>query len=880
MKRGGLVAVLIFLCANIIFAQEKSSVIINGHFQDENLVEVLKLLKKHYGLEFAYDAELLKTKNVTKDLNGLSLEEAMQALLAQSDLEFELINETVVIKPKSFKPHQKSTFTISGIVRDNDSGESLPYTTLRILGTNIGTSANVDGLFSIVNIPSDTCSLVVNYLGYQEQVVSLSEFAENSSSLEVSMKNVASELDEVVVNDSNSKIVAVDDQISSFKLNPLKLTSLPTLGEQDIFRSLQLFPGISATNETSSGLIIRGSPSGQNLVLFDGFTLYHVDHFFGVFSAINSAAVKDIRVLKGGFDAKYGGRVSGVVDITGKSGNRNDPSMSFGLNMISANASLEVPLGNKVRLFAAGRRAYTDIIQSDLYTKLFDKVIVTNVTDGIDTDEIDPDFHFYDHNSKITFQPNNKNLLSFSMYSGKDDLNLAFSEDFEDGNVESNENNSWGNTGYGFRWARQWNDRFFTNAKAGYSNFFSDFDLDFDLEFIEDKTTFLYSENYIRKNDLNDLSFSFENELILNRHNRLEFGATFTKNKIILKDAFEGEEFQDYSEDGTQFGLYIQSTFDLFDKTSLTLGLRNNHYNVTSKNYLEPKISLNQHINTNLRLKVAWGKNHQAIVRIFDSDVFNNAPDFWYMADEDVVPVSSSQHFSGGFVFENDGWLLDIETFHKKTEGVVEFLTILEDFGDGQTTSDVFVVGSSVSKGLDLLVSKNVGHYNGWISYTLGKVENEFPGLNRSFAYPSSFDQRHELKIVNTFTAGKWDLSSTWVYGSGRPYSSPQDVTANLVTDSLNVDYVAVDHINARRLPSYHRLDLSATYNLKIGASKAQVGMSLYNAYGRRNIKNKRFTQVGLDSSGNNQGDADTEYVVSDVILLGFTPNIFLNIRF
>ncbi len=282
-----------------------------------------------------------------------------------------------------------------------------------------------------------------------------------------------------------SRTVQYGEDVSQMTIDPRNLAALPSLGELDIFRSLQLLPGIGGTDETSSTLSIRNSPSTHNLVLFDGFTIYRLDHFFGVFSAINADAVRDIQVYKGGFGAKYGGRISGVVDITGNTGNFNEPSFSLGVNLMSARASANLPIdGGRGALHFSARRAYTDIIRSGLFEKLYrnyrdqsTQVQNQNFNEN-NEDFLRPDFHFADFNLKASYQLSQRDVISFSAYNGRDDLKTdfdapTFNQNNEIINVDIlKEQAEWGNLGLGLLWSRNWNANFYSSLQFAKSSHF------------------------------------------------------------------------------------------------------------------------------------------------------------------------------------------------------------------------------------------------------------------------------------------------------------------------------------------------------------------------------------------------------------------------
>ncbi|MEM6803752.1 MAG: carboxypeptidase-like regulatory domain-containing protein, partial [Bacteroidota bacterium] len=260
--------------------------------------------------------------------------------------------------------------SISGIVMGENSKERLPYADIQILGTNQGTSTNVDGYFSLIEVSEEALVLKVSYVGYASLEVPIAVGNEDIKDLEIQLK-FNFELDEVVLTAQSYKVMNASEGISTIQVSPSQLALLPNVGEVDIFRSLQLLPGVSGSNESSSGLFVRGGTPEQNLVILDGMTVYNVDHFFGFFSAFNADAVKDVQLFKGAFPAKYGGRLSSVVDLTGKTGDPNKFHGNLGLNLLNARAGLQIPLFKKGSLSFYGRRSYTDILRSGLYEDIF-----------------------------------------------------------------------------------------------------------------------------------------------------------------------------------------------------------------------------------------------------------------------------------------------------------------------------------------------------------------------------------------------------------------------------------------------------------------------------------------------------------------------------
>ncbi len=870
--RNTLLICTILLC-NSLQAQKKESGfnhIINQRFSRTPLVQVLKSLRKETGLEFIYDHKLARSIIIDQEFQSKSVDLVLKSISRESGLTFETREGVVILKPKEESSLRK--ISVKGRIVDAETGETLPYCNIYIKSTNLGTSSNVDGFFSLLDV-ADTATIIAQYLGYHPRELRLSA---SSEEVEIEMVNDTELLEEVVVEEDESKTIHIPELASKFSINPSRMANLPNLGERDVIRALQYLPGISGTDETSASLNIRGSSPGQNLILYDGFSLYHIDHFFGVFSALNPAVVKNVQVFKGGYDARFGGRTSSVVEITSKNGNVNKPSFNLGLNLLSTSLLAEVPIGSKTSFLIAGRRSYTDVVESGVYRDIISRVTLNNnqvVLGFEDTFETDPTFRFYDLNTKLTFRPSEQDVLSVSHYTGNDKLNLQNFEEFGEGELLYEESVSWGNEAFSLRWARQWSDQYYSQFSVAKSNFNSSAEFLQNFEYDSMGIVFNVTEVGAQQNSISDFSVRFDNELDIDAGNTFKFGSAFTSNALRLVTSFNSIDYDDEDKTASQFALYAQNT-SAIGRWNFSYGLRANYYDLNDQFFLEPRLSLMHQVNSNLRLKAAWGINNQFVQRVIRDEVYSNNPDFWLLSDDgDFIPHSSSSQYAMGFTYETEHFLLDVEGYKNKTQGVLEYFSPFEVVETSEPFSFYFE-GNNYSKGIDFLLQKKSGKYNGWLAYSLNKSENDIPGLNEDDRFPSKQDQRHEFKIINMISAGSWNFGATWVYGSGRPFSAPEDLGQEILDD----DFV-VDNVNSERLPSYHRMDVSANYSFKLGGVSGDLGLSLSNVYNRENIKSKRFFRIDLDPVTFQDLD-EPRYLSSDVKLLGFTPNFSLRLSF
>jgi ferric enterobactin receptor len=823
--------------------------------------------------------------------------------------------------------HGQDTRVLKGYVRDISSGESLPYANVVVQGTHAGSGTNVDGYFVILNAPAAACTLHVTYIGYIPTSVAIPAGLSKDALLQITMEPSTMESDEVLIT-AQTEIMQVSTEPSQLTVAVQELAALPSLGEVDIFRSLQLLPGISGANDGSSGLYVRGGTPDQNLVMLDGMTIYHVDHFYGFFSAFNADAIKDVQIYKGGYPAKFGGRVSSVVDLTGKTGNINRVRVGIGANLLSGNSVVEIPLWGKGAFLFSARRSYTDFMQSGLYDKLYGFItqdeqsgvrnntpqqpqrggggggfgggggqrpggggfgggrrpgqggILGNQNVAAATSE--PVFYFYDINSKLTLTPTDHDVLTFSIYNGRDNLDnsqglggitIRQAGETDPLNLSINSITEWGNAGMSAKWSRQWSDRFHSAISVARSNYFSDFlrTSTFDQTDVGDATVpqrFLnQASGTIEDNTVKDVTLRFDNEFHLSSSHLITTGVSMSDfNADFLSVRDDTLTLVDRNMDARQSAFYLQDSWKIQSYAELTLGVRGTWYGPTSEFYTAPRAAMRLNLTDRFALKGAWGHYNQFINRITNDDVLNGSRDFWLLSDQEMQP-GSAEHYIAGLSYETESYLFDVETYYKDLSGLLEYsrrVTRLSTDDDNR-----FFDGAGVAKGLEVLLQKKRGTVTGWIGYTLGKVQYSFPELNSGNSFAANHDRRHELKNVGMYSRGNWSFTATWVLASGQPYTSPESEYSIEMLDGTTRSYIHVGAKNSYRLPMYHRLDVSLSRKFRWdGGHFLDVGFSVFNLYNRKNIWYREF-QVDV-----------SPIVVRDVPMLGMTPTAYFRVNF
>lgn len=731
----------------------------------------------------------------------------------------------------------------------------------------------------MIDVPEDSLILQIFYVGYSTKELRIEAGNLDVKNLKIELQSGV-QLGEVVVSSKSYKVMNASEGVSTIQISPAQLSLLPNVGEVDIFRSLQLLPGVSGSNESSSGLYVRGGTPDQNLVLLDGMTVYNVDHFFGFFSAFNADAVKDVQLFKGAFPAKYGGRLSSVVDLTGKTGNPTKVQGNVGLNLLNARAGIQIPLFKKGSFSIYGRRSYTDIIRSGVYNKIFDVFTQTENPpdiDGLEINTIEPDFYFFDLNSKLSYSPTEKDVVALSYYSGADhlvELNEVRLERGENPTIlielDVDEKNDWGNKGFSGKWSRQWNPKLYSNFLLANSNYFSKYDraVDILVSLVEQDTVVLDTENLtFEDNDVNDLTVRLDFEYQLNSRHKLEFGGTSTLAEVdyqFIRD--DTLSILDLQQEASFTAAYVSDTWTPISRLYITAGLRTTYYDIDDKFYWAPRFSFQYNLTKKISLKGGYGKHYQFVNRIVNENVTEGSRDFWLLADDDLVKVSSAEHFVLGVGYETDNYIFDVEAYRKELGNLSEFSLRFQR--DDIDLDKLFFSGNGYAEGIEFLFQKKKGDYTGWVTYTLAQVRNNFPELNNGFEFSALHDQRHEFKTVHSYEWEKFRLAATFVFGSGKPFTEPSGQYSVELLDGRTFNYISVGAKNASRLPAYHRLDLSVHYLTDYKGLDIDVGLSIFNFYDRQNVwyREYDFTQAPP--------------VISEVQYLGLTPNLSVDLKF
>ncbi|MFY7671795.1 carboxypeptidase-like regulatory domain-containing protein [Tenacibaculum sp. MEBiC06402] len=831
----------------------------------ENVVplkQVILKIEEQYQVKFSYSDEVIHNKNIENFSAELPLDELLKNLAKQTNLLFkQTTNRYILILEKNIN----SDKTICGYVIDKYSKEPIEGASVYVKTKSIGTITNYDGYFELKEVSKED-ELLITYSGYKTiaEIVSLVTASCNTYEIE----EYSSKLDEVLI---NSYLVngITKNKDGSIAIKPQQREILPGLTEPDVLQSIQLLPGVLSPNETSSGLHIRGGTPDQNLVLFDGIRVYNPAHFFGMISAFNPYIIDEVNVLSEGVGAQYGNHVSGVIDIRTKSKVANKTKASLGTNLTHADAFLEMPLWDKASILISGRRSLSDIFETSTFQSLAKKVFQNTIIDQNEKNDVDQvfdknnKFYFLDFNTKLIFDIGEKDQLMMHQLFVSNKLDYRFG--LSDGTFLQNDKLDVENLGLGANWTRKWNN----NVTQETSLYFSDYELDYN--FIgEQNVDPVFSQSSIKKNSIKEFNFKTGVNTNLNQYNQLGFGFELINNDVSynLGRTYSFSPESDYNieeaSSSTIYALYGNYKFDKEDKVNINVGLRNTYFSLENTFFVEPRLYAQVKLFPSLWVNFSYEKKQQNISQLieFSTNDFGLENYVWSLSNKNEIPILNSDQVSTGFVFKKDSWMLDVNTFYKTIDGLTSLAKGVA------TNANITANGSSVSKGINVLLKKQFTNYTSWVSYSFGDTTFEFPETNDGKPFSGSNDITHRFRWSNSYEVGNFDFSLGWVYRTGIPF------TEVIETNNNGTQEFSFGDVNGRRLDSYQRLDFSSTYKFNISRDKkwkAKLGVSFLNIIDRSNTLQRNFFLTRDQDSNIILGTTDT-------VSLGFTPNVMFRI--
>lgn len=851
---------LLFLLPFAVSAQQVENVRISLQLHDVSLHTFIQQIESLTPFRFLARAEDIEREaHISIQANNQPVSDILKRVLAGRNLQFRQSGTNILLTRKETNTGTPTKFSLHGSIRSAKTGETIIGATVSIIGGSAATISNEYGFYSLT-LPGGNYTVQFSAIGLhtRQEAVDLTK----DTQLSLSLEEDSMELAGVTVTASATTTNRRSPQMSMERINVQSVRNVPVIfGERDILKTMQLLPGVKSAGEGNSGFYVRGGTADQNLILLDEAPVYNPSHLLGFFSTFNSDAIKNVTLYKGAMPAQYGGRLSSVVDIKMNDGNNQDIDVSGGIGLIASRLMIEGPLQKgRSSFLVSGRRTY-----ADLFLHWF-----------ADSSLRKASLYFYDLNTKLNFQLGKKDQLFLSGYFGRDVLSQ-----------QSVAGIDWGNTTGTLRWNHIFNEKLFSNTSLIYSNY--------DYEIISNTT----ATDYHIRSRIRDWNLKEEAQWYANARNTLTFGLNAIYHTIKPGEISVGSESGAVSEDlqdrySLESALYASNTWRVSDKWGLTYGLRlsafsilgeGDYYNLNAdgevtdtlhynrgevvKTYIdpEPRIAASYQLNQNSALKLSYTRNVQNLHLVTNST--SASPTDKWVANTNIIKPEKADQLAVGYyqTLRDSRYELNVEAYYKTMHNVIDYRNGAQVYTNEPIETQL-LFGNGRAYGIEFLLKKKTGRFNGWISYTLSKTERHIEGINNNNWYNARQDRTHDIAIVGMYQLNKkWTLSANWIYYTGDAVTYP---SGKYRLD--NEVYFYFSERNGYRMPNYHRLDLGATRQLKKGKNfSSELNFSLFNAYGHANAYQVSFRESETDPS-------KTEAVQTS--LFTFVPSITYNFKF
>jgi len=833
--------------------------------------EVITILERKYQLEFLYNPQDIKDKVIAVDEDNISVPSLLNKLFEPVELKYKITDDQVIIYSlKDWQAAQKKNqvirHTISGYVRDLETTETLIGVNILDKTTGSGTTTNEYGFFSIT-LPEGDVSIVFSYIGYEAIQKDLTNAGDISLSVDLSYE---SKLEEVVITAVDGmEDIQYQTQMSQFILPVEQLKSVPViLGEQDLMKSMQLLPGVKSGVEGTSGIYVRGGSQDQNLILLDGVPVYNAAHALGIFSVFNPDAIKSVTLTKGGFPARYGGRLSSVLDIRMKEGNLQEWHGDLSLGLISSKLSLSGPLiKDKTSILISGRRTYADLI-------------LKNVIEQEANRTTTPSLYFYDFNAKIQHKINDKHRLYLSGYFGQDKFGATFTSPTQ----KEKSLVDWGNQISALRWNYEISNKFFANTTLTYSKYAVNTINEFQELNVENPDFF----GTRLTSGIQDIGMKIDFDYIPMPNHYLKFGVNAINHNYTpgVSQSRSNEELESSEDDiiSTEYAVYLEDDMTL-GKLKANIGIHASALSVQDNFYtsVQPRIGLRYLVDESLSLKASFNTMSQYI-NLLATEAISLPSDLWVPSTARIRPQQSWQA-ALGVAKQFKDYELSIEGYYKEMDNVLSYregATFLTD--NLQNWEDKVTQGEGEAYGAEVFFQKKKGKLTGWIGYTLSWTNRQFEDINQGEKFPFRYDRRHDASIVLSYDIKEnIKLSANWIYGTGNAVTLPQYQYPSFNSvqtgfgNSARYQSDGGDK-NAFRMSASHRLDWSISFIKKKKKYTRTWVLGVYNSYYRKNpFYLSLDTEIVRDNTGNIISEKS---IITEKTLLPIIPSVSYQISF
>ncbi len=833
-----LIRSLILIGGVLLFAlqtqAQKAETKLSFSIRNATLEEFVKRIENSTGFSFIYGEEVKINHRLTLDVKQKTIPEILNLAFANEPVKYQITGRHILLQKKKQKPVSRK-FTISGYVTDGTSSETL-------IGANIlesrqqqGTTTNPYGFYSIT-LPAGETELSFSYLGYTTRQYRL-ELSKDTL-INVLMQD-NNQLEEVVIVSDKAEAGITATQMGAQEIPIAQIKNTPSiLGEADVMKTIQLMPGVQAGVEGSAGLYVRGGGPDQNLILLDGVPVYNVDHLFGFFSVFTPEAVKKVTLFKSSFPARFGGRLSSVVDVRSNDGDMKKYHGTLSVGLLSSKIQLEGPIiRDKTSFNISARRSYIDLIAKPFMPK-DDKI----------------SYYFYDINAKINHKFSDRSRLFLNFYNGKDSYYFK-TTDSSSSMYKDKMSLNWGNTIATARWNYIFNQKLFSNTTVAYNKYRMDANSTVytKTNLIESISESNYHSNY--HSGICDWSYLIDFDYNPTPAHHIKFGAGYLHHDFRpevatskIQEKEDGITKQDtlYNSisnstiQAHEVSAYIEDNFDIGSRLRMNVGLHLSMFRVQKRNYFsaQPRVSARYQLTRHTALKASYTKMSQYI-HLLSSTPISMPTDLWVPVTSKIKPMQAHQYSLGSYYTGLPGWEFSVEGYYKQMRNVLEYKEGVSFLGSSSGWENKVEMGKGRSMGIEFMAQKTTGKTTGWIAYTLAKSDRKFAvgGINNGERFPYKYDRRHNLSlVVNHKFSNRIDIGASWIFSTGGTATIAEEVTAIIRPgeDAIQQkDYI--EKRNNYRLPASHRLNIGVNFNKKTKHGVRTWNISLYNAYNAMN---------------------------------------------
>lgn len=850
------ILVLLLFIFQITYAQEPE---INLKFSKTPIQEVLRVLEEQSHFTFSFESSLLNSfPPVTLNLLHSTLANALEQIFRNSDVEYKIKSSHIILK-KRRKP-----VIISGTVIDAKSKEPLINATIYDWDLQIGTVTNAHGIYSL-SLPGPRLNLTISYVGYKPWQSNLLQ--NSDTTISVALEPVLN-LKEVIIKSPSLSQWIKNIQPGQISFSIKTVNKLPGFfSESDLLKTIQLMPGVKTGTEGMSGLFVRGGNMDENLYLMDGIPIYNPSHLLGFFSTFNSDAVKNVEFYKSSFPARFGGRLSSIVDVRLKDGDMENYHGNISIGLIASKFNIEGPLfRNKTAFNLSARRTYADLIASPLIRRL------SKVENKFTSERLKAGYYFADINAKITHKFSDHSRLSLNLYWGNDKLrykyksrnynNHQYTEDIEPNyDIWTKERQkarwNWGNLITSLEWNYNINNRLNSNTTVAYNRYMSLIRLKFFHEEMKD-SNHSYSRNKLEF-DSGIHDWIVKNDFIFtaNPWNKIRFGVNYTFHTFIPETSRKTIRSQDDESSpntgkssveskirGHELSLYAEDEIALGKRIRLQPGIHLSMFQVENKTYLslQPRLSIQYTPAKDLSLKASYTKMNQ-YVHLLTSGGLNMPTDLWVPVTRRIRPMLSHQVAGGLYYHLKQSWEFSLEAYYKIMKNQIEYVDGAGVLPDYRNWDEKVAMGKGNAYGIEVQLQKIKGKTSGWINYTLSWANRRFPDkrINYGKWFPAKYDNRHSVNVafMHKFS-NRFDISTVWVFNSGsrttlslERYNSSPVIPGGEAPHKQEIEHY--EYRNNYRMENYHRLDIGFNFHKQKRRGTRTWSVNFYNTYCRKN---------------------------------------------